>query len=45
MKKFNYMMFFMKYYIYINKLYISLILFVDFVNKILFKYRIEYIEV
>jgi len=43
-KKFNYTLLFMKYYIYTNKLHTSPILLADFVNKIALKYKIEYIE-
>ena len=45
MKKFNYTLLFMKYYIYTNKLHTSSILLADFVNKISLKYRIEHFEV
>ena len=40
-KKFNYTMLFMRYYIYTNKLHNKSIILQDLVDKMLIKYRIE----
>ena len=40
-KKFNYTMLFMRYYIYSCKLYNKAIIFGDLANKLLLKYKIE----
>ena len=40
-RKFNYTMLFMRYYIYANKLHNKPILLQDFVGKMIIKYRIE----
>ena len=40
-KKFNYTMFFMRYYIYTKNLHNKPILLQDFVDKMIIKYRIE----